>query len=109
MALLGYLGGNQCGRCARCYSPRCYGRRKDPAGADFDRYKLHDELQCPGGELPDRVRCAGYAADGFGDDDQQRHGGHHMLVDMHVDADRVSDELRPAIPFAIGILLIISD
>jgi hypothetical protein len=59
--------------------------------------------------LPDRVGRAGYAADGFGDDDQQRHGGHHMLVDMHVDADRVSDELRPAIPFAIGILLIISD
>src|ERR1700722_19162636 len=101
-------GGNQCRRCARRYGSRCYGRRKDSAGADFDRHKLHDDLQCPGGELPNRVRRAGYAADGVGDDDQQRHGGHNVLVDLYVHADRVSDDLRPAVSIAIGILPIVS-
>jgi hypothetical protein len=54
------------------------------------------------------VRRAGYAADGVGDDDQQRHGGHNVLVDLYVHADRVSDDLRPAVSIAIGILPIVS-
>jgi hypothetical protein len=53
------------------------------------------------------VRRAWYTAYGVGDDDQQRHGGHYVLVNLHVHADRVSDELRPAIPFAIRFLPIV--
>jgi hypothetical protein len=36
----------------------------------------------------------GTTAYGVGDDDQQRHGGHHVLVNLHVHADRVTSCAR---------------
>ncbi|MGD0025677.1 MAG: hypothetical protein ABSC37_13830, partial [Xanthobacteraceae bacterium] len=46
-------------------------KQRDPAGADLDHHELHDDLQLSGGELPNRVCRARYAADRCGDHHQQ--------------------------------------
>jgi hypothetical protein len=60
-------------------------------------------LQCPGGELSNRLYRPRHAAFGCRNHDQQRDGEHELLVDLQLNPARVSDELRAAIAFAVTI------
>jgi hypothetical protein len=58
------------------------GRRENPACAKFERHQLHDDLQCAGGELPNRLPCARHAADGGRDFNQQRDREHDVSAKL---------------------------
>ncbi len=86
----------------RCRARR-FRRSKNPARANVDGNDLHDDLQCPGGALSNRLRRSRHAAFGRRDHHQQRHGEHDVLIELQHRPARVSDKLCAAIAFSVKI------
>ena len=106
--------------CGLFQHTRCFSRREDPAGADyntkcrysfhgtfipcyFNCYELHDVVQLTVGELPNELRHSGAAAGvAFWNRDFERDGEPDLHGSLQFVAACMSDELRPAIPVAIN-------
>ena len=70
---------------------------KNPAGADRERYGLHDAVQLAGGQLPDDLSRSCHAADDWHDHHDwhdERRGKHVVPDDLQLDA--ASHVRRPA-------------
>jgi hypothetical protein len=73
---------------------RSVGRRKNPFGAKLDHDELHDDVQCAGRDLPNRLFRAAGAVDRFDIDGDrtgsgarpQFNGKHDVRHELHDDA-----------------------